>query len=201
MRRSIHPTVILPKDFNPYDSTIGDDTTIWAFAHISAGAVIGANCMIGEGVHIGPGVKVGDGCRIQNGAQLFEGVTLEKNVFIGPHVVFTNILVPRAFAKRAGAFNQTLVKRGASIGANATILSGIEIGAFALVGAGAVVTKPVRHHMLIVGNPARQVADVCDCGERLQTYAGRGDPAYSTCPRCHARYFWDETGPVRESSK
>lgn len=178
---------------------IGFGTKIWACTHISAGAVIGSNCMIGEGVHIGPGVKIGEGCRIQNGAQLFEGVTLEENVFIGPHVVFTNVKTPRAFVKRADAFELTRVKKGASIGANATILPGIEIGEYAMVGAGSVVTKDVRKNMLILGSPARQVADVCDCGERLRLYTGQGNPAYATCPRCHARYTFDETGPVRET--
>jgi UDP-2-acetamido-3-amino-2,3-dideoxy-glucuronate N-acetyltransferase len=171
-----------------YSLAIGDDTKIWRNAHISHGAVIGANCMIGEGVHVGPGVKIGNGCRIQNGAQLFEGVTLEENVFVGPHVVFTNVLVPRAFSKRAGAFGQTLVKRGASIGANATILCGIEIGEFAMVGAGSTVTRPVRQRSIVVGNPAQFRADVCDCGGKL---------FHLQCPQCRAKYSYDETGPVR----
>jgi UDP-2-acetamido-3-amino-2,3-dideoxy-glucuronate N-acetyltransferase len=178
--------------------SIGEGTKVWRGAYIGRGAVIGTNCMIGQGVHIGPGVKIGNGCRIQNGAQLFEGVTLEENVFIGPHVVFTNILLPRAFVKHAGAFNQTLVKKGASIGANATILSGIEIGAFAMVGAGSVVTKPVPHHALVHGNPSRSAGTwVCDCGAKLNVYAGTGNPVYATCSACHARYDFDDTGPVR----
>ena len=185
---SIHPSVIRPKDFDL--ASIGDNTTIWALAHISRGVVVGKRCMIGEGVHVGPGVKIGDGCRIQNGAQLFEGLTLEENVFVGPHVVFTNVRsVPRAFAKRASAFDLTLVKRGASIGANVTIICGIEIGEFAMVGAGSVVTQSVRHHTLVVGNPTRHFADICDCGERL---------FHLQCPQCHAKYSFGESGPVRE---
>ncbi len=190
MRISIHPTVIKLKDFDL--ANIGDGTVIWAFAHISRGATSGKSCMIGEGVHIGPGVKIGDGCRIQNGAQLFEGVTLEENVFIGPHVVFTNVAgVPRAFSKRAAAFDLTLVKKGASIGANATILPGIEIGAFAMIGAGSVVTATVHHHTLVVGNPARVLADICDCGEKL---------FHMQCPQCQAYYGYDETGLVRRET-
>lgn len=190
-----HTTALLA---SPSRCTIGVDTKIWAFAHISRGADIGSNCMIGEGVHVGPGVKIGNGCRIQNGAQLFEGVTLEENVFIGPHVVFTNVKTPRAFVKRVYAFELTLVKKGASIGANATILPGIVIGEYALVGAGAVVTKDVRKNMRVVGNPAGQVADVCDCGERLRLCTRPGNAPYAICYRCHARYTFDEAGPLRE---
>ena len=185
---SIHPSVIRPKDFDL--ASIGDNTTIWALAHISRGVVVGKRCMIGEGVHVGPNVKIGDGCRIQNGAQLFEGVTLEENVFVGPHVVFTNVRgVPRAFAKRAGAFDLTLVKRGASIGANATIICGIEIGEFAMVGAGSVVTHNVPHHALAFGAPAKLAGWLCDCGERL---------FHLQCPQCRAKYSFGESGPVRE---
>lgn len=187
MSRSVHPSVIRSKDFDL--ANIGDDTTIWAFAHISRGAIIGSNCMIGEGVHVGPGVKIGNGCRIQNGAQLFEGVTLEENVFIGPHVVFTNVgSVPRAFAKRASAFDLTLVKKGASIGANATILCGIEIGAFAMIGAGSVVTKSVRRQSLVYGNPAAHHRDICECG---------GELFHLQCPQCQAKYNFGEDGLTR----
>lgn len=169
---------------------IGDDTNIWRNTHISAGAVIGSNCMIGQGVHVGPGVKIGDGCRIQNGAQLFEGVTLEENVFIGPHVVFTNVLTPRAHVKRADAFDLTTVRRGASIGANSTILCGIEIGEYAMVGAGTVVTKPVIRHALVHGNPAHHHGGwVCVCGEKLFHLA---------CPKCHSKYRVDKDGPYLE---
>lgn len=178
-----YPTAIID-----FPCEIGDDTAIWRNAHISRDAVIGSNCMIGEGVHVGPGVKIGDGCRIQNGAQLFEGVTLEENVFVGPHVVFTNVLTPRAFSKRADAFAQTLVKRGASIGANATILCGIEIGEFALIGAGSVVTKSVPHHALAFGTPTKVAGWVCDCGENL---------FHLQCTKCHAKYHFDENGPTR----
>lgn len=186
-----HASTLYPDARIDFPCEIGDDTKIWLHAHISRGAVIGSNCMIGEGVHVGPGVRIGNGCRIQNGAQLFEGVALEKNVFVGPHVVFTNVgSVPRAFAKRASAFDLTLVRKGASIGANATILPGIEIGEFAMVGAGSVVTKSVRRHSLVYGNPALHHTNVCACGEKL---------FHLQCPQCRAKYRHDENGPHRDA--
>lgn len=148
-------------------ASIGNGSRVWAYASIATGAVIGKNCVIGQAVHIGPKVIVGSGCKIQNGAQLFEGVTLEDDVFIGPHVVFTNVLTPRAFIDRKAEFKPTLVKRGASIGANATIICGVTIGEYAMVGAGSVVTKNVRHHALMVGNPAKETDLVCTCGARM----------------------------------
>lgn len=169
--------------------SIGEGTKVWRGAYIGRGAVIGTNCMIGQGVHIGPSVKIGNGCRIQNGAQLFEGVTLEESVFIGPHAVFTNVgAVPRAFAKRASAFDLTLVKKGASIGANATILCGIEIGAFAMVGAGSVVTKHVRRQALVFGNPATHHYNICECG---------GELFHLQCPRCQTKYHFGKDGLTR----
>jgi UDP-2-acetamido-3-amino-2,3-dideoxy-glucuronate N-acetyltransferase len=186
-------SMLFPYAAVDFPCEIGDDTTIWAFAHISRDAVIGSNCMIGEGVHVGPGVKIGNGCRIQNGAQLFEGVTLEENVFVGPHVVFTNFLTPRASRRTAvghsNVFAPTLVKRGASIGANATILCGIEIGEFAMIGAGSVVTRSVRRQMLVYGNPAKHSADICECGEKLFRLQ---------CPQCQIKYGYDKSGPVRD---
>jgi UDP-2-acetamido-3-amino-2,3-dideoxy-glucuronate N-acetyltransferase len=147
-----------------FETKIGVGTRIWAFASVQPGALIGDNCTIGEGVHIGPKVIVGNGCKIQNGAQLFEGVTLEDDVFIGPHVVFTNVTNPRAFVNRKAEFEPTLVKRGASIGANVTIICGVTIGEYAMVGAGSVVTRDVRPHSLVVGNPAQTRQYVCKCG-------------------------------------
>ena len=146
---------------------IGEGTKIWGFASVEKGVSIGCNCVIGMYVHVGPHVVIGHGCKIQNGAQLFEGVTLEDDVFIGPHAVFTNVKVPRAHVSRKAEFKPTLVKRGASIGANATILCGITIGEYALVGAGSVVTEDVAAHALVYGNPAKPHGAVCKCGERL----------------------------------
>lgn len=170
------------------ETVIGPDTKIWAFAHISRGAVVGKNCMIGEGVHVGPGVKIGNGCRIQNGAQLFEGVTLEENVFIGPHVVFVNTKVPRVRDQKV-TFSPTHVGRGSSIGANATILCGLSIGKFALIGAGAVVTRPVQAYECVVGNPANHHGWSCVCGEQLSH-------DYE-CASCGMRFRSTETGIER----
>jgi len=162
-----------------FETNIGVGTKIWAFASFQAGAQIGERCTIGEGVHIGPRVVVGNGCKIQNGAQLFEGVTLEDDVFVGPHVVFTNVWTPRAFIDRKAEFKPTLVKRGASIGANATIICGVTIGEYALIGAGAVVAKDVRPHELILGVPGEHAGWVCRCGGPL--------PGGNTCAACGAR--------------
>jgi UDP-2-acetamido-3-amino-2,3-dideoxy-glucuronate N-acetyltransferase len=175
-----HATAVIECRWND----IGDDTKIWHFTHVMAGADIGKNCMLGQGVHVGPGVHIGDGCRIQNGAQLFDGVVLEDNVFVGPCVVFTNVKTPRAFVKRASAFDRIVVKRGASIGANATILPGVTIGEYAMVGAGAVVADHVSAHGIVLGNPARWRGWVCECGEVL-SYP---PDVAAACPSCHARY-------------
>ena len=145
--------------------------------------------MIGEGVHVGPGVKIGDGCRIQNGAQLFEGVTLEENVFIGPHAVFTNVLVPRAFSKRAHAFAVTLVRQGASIGANATIICGTAVAEFAMVGAGSVVTKNVGAYRVVHGVPAIPRAYVCRCGVVFRPVESI---PIARCTTCSAEYASDD---------
>lgn len=177
------------------ETSIRHNTRIWAFSSVAAGAMIGERCTIGQGVHIGPKVVVGNGCKIQNGAQLFEGVTLEDDVFIGPHVVFTNVTIPRAFVNRKAEFKPTLVKKGASIGANATIVCGITIGEYAMVGAGSVVTKSVPAHALVTGNPARFTRWVCRCGNKLQqTHWAKIEPdgassARYGCVSCTASYL------------
>lgn len=175
-------------------SAIGEGTHIWHFSHVMAGARIGARCTIGQSVHIASNVVVGNGCKIQNGAQLFEGVELLDDVFIGPHVVFTNVLTPRAFVNRRAEFAPTRVGRGASIGANATILCGVTVGQYALIGAGAVVTQDVPPHRLVVGNPTRALGWVCQCGERLSADAWPGVPSSSTCGRCNAKYSFGADG-------
>lgn len=162
-------------------AAVGPNTRIWAYASVAAGAVVGARCTLSQAVHVGPRVRIGNDCKIQNGAQLFTGVTLEDDVFIGPHVVFTNVTVPRAFIDRKSEFKPTLVKRGASIGANATVLCGVTIGEYAMVGAGAVVTHDVPSHTLVVGNPARGIGIVCKCGEKLDELSLR----CTACPRAY----------------
>ena len=145
---------------------LGNDCLVWGMAYVMRGAYIGPHCMLGQSVHVGTEARIGSHCSIQNGAQIFTGVTLEDGVFIGPHVSFTNVTVPRAFTK-AVKLETTLVKLGASIGANATIVCGVEIGEFAMIGAGSVVTKNVNPHMLMAGNPAKQLGWVCRCGKRI----------------------------------
>lgn len=173
---------------------IGEGTKIWSFANVQRGARIGRDVVIGSGVHIGRDVIVGNGCKIQNGAQLFEGVTLEDDVFIGPHAVFTNVLTPRAFQK-AAEFKKTLIKKGVSIGANATILCGITIGEYAQVGAGTVVTKDVEAHTRVIGVPARASCKICICGQVMPRpiYGDLGQmakPIELSCKDCGRRYAY-----------
>ena len=165
--------------------TIGDDTAIWHFCHVMSGSEIGPRCRIGQNVVIGPRASLGANCKIQNNVSIYEGVTLEDDVFCGPSMVFTNVLTPRcAFPRNTGSdFAPTLVRQGASIGANATIVCGVTIGRHALVGAGAVVTKDVADYAVVVGNPARQRGWACQCGVVLQT---EGDSA--TCGECDRQY-------------
>lgn len=183
------------------ETLIGAGTGVWAFAYVGPGAKIGLNCTIGQGAHIGPDVVIGDGCKIQNGAQLFEGVVLEHDVFIGPHVVLTNVKTPRAFVNRKAEFTPTLVKHGASIGANATILCGVTIGEYAMIGAGTVVTRNVEPHAIVTGVPETGVGWACRCGERLYERSGGmalrfhpaqiQKPSAVTCERCGAAYIYD----------
>jgi acetyltransferase-like isoleucine patch superfamily enzyme len=150
---------------------IGAHTRVWAFAHVLPGARIGAGCNICDGVFVENEVTIGDQCTIKNGVAVYNLVTLEDEVFVGPNAVFTNDMIPRAgrFKGKAEDFLPTRVKMGASIGANATIVCGNEIGSYALVGAGAVVTKNVPPHAIVAGNPAKIVGHVCACGKRLKT--------------------------------
>lgn len=147
---------------------IGEGTKIWHFSHISSGASIGKNCVIGQNVFIGKNVKIGDGVKIQNNVSVYEGVELENAVFIGPSVVFTNVKNPRAFIERKNEFKKTLVKNGASIGANATIICGNIIGEYALIGAGSVVTKQIPAYEVWYGNPATKKGIVDEEGNLKQ---------------------------------
>jgi len=162
---------------------IGKDTKIWHFSHIQAGAVIGEGVSIGQNVNIGNNVRIGNAVKIQNNVSVYEGVELEDYVFCGPSMVFTNILNPRSeFPQRGSDFYApTLVKRSASIGANATIVCGSTIGAYALIAAGAVVTQSVPDHALMVGVPARQVGWVCKRGHRIQFKGHEGHCGHPEC--------------------
>jgi UDP-2-acetamido-3-amino-2,3-dideoxy-glucuronate N-acetyltransferase len=175
-----------PSSFVDEGVSIGAGAKIWHFSHILPRTVIGAECNIGQNVVIGPAVAIGRGCKIQNNVSLYQGVTLEDEVFCGPSMVFTNVFNPRAAIRRMDEARPTLVKRGASLGANSTIVCGVTIGRFAFVGAGAVVTRNVPDHALVYGNPARQKAWVCLCGEKL----GRD----LRCAACAASYETFETG-------
>lgn len=145
---------------------IGNGTKIWHFSHVMSNSSIGRNCNIGQNVVISPFVSIGDGVKIQNNVSVYTGVTCEEDVFIGPSVVFTNVINPRAFIERKDEFKSTMVKKGASIGANATIVCGVTIGEYAMIGAGAVVVKDVEPYALVVGNPARQIGFVDKEGNR-----------------------------------
>lgn len=160
---------------------IGNDTKIWHFCHIQSGAVIGEKCSLGQNVNIANNVHIGNEVKIQNNVSVYEGVEIEDGVFLGPSCVFTNDLTPRArYPKGHENYKRTLIKEGASIGANATIVCGHTIGKCAMVAAGAVVTEDVEAHALVVGVPARQVGWVCECGQVL-------DREF-TCPDCERNY-------------
>ncbi len=164
-------------------ATIGTSTKIWHFCHVMPGAVIGERCSLGQNVVVMPGTRIGNNVKIQNNVSIYEGVTLEDDVFCGPSCVFTNVLTPRSHVSRKNEYAPTLVKRGASIGANATVVCGTNIGEYAFIGAGAVVTSDVPAYGLMVGVPARRVGWMCQCGERLRVSGG---PA--VCGRCGSRY-------------
>ncbi len=150
--------------------TIGVGTKIWHFSHIQSGAIIGKNCVFGQNVNVGNNVKIGNGCKIQNNVSIYEGVELEDFVFCGPSMVFTNIKIPRSEFPQKGSefYSKTLVKKSASIGANATIVCGVTIGEYAMIGSGAVVTKDVPPYSLVVGNPGRVICKVDKLGHRIQ---------------------------------
>ncbi len=158
----VHETAIIDPDVQ-----IGDGTKIWHFCHILSGSQIGPNCTLGQNVMIGPDVSVGSRCKIQNNVSLYKGVILEDDVFCGPSMVFTNVRNPRSHVERKDEFLPTLVEKGATIGANATVVCGSTLGSYSFVGAGAVVTRSIPAHALVVGNPARQIGWMCSCGERL----------------------------------
>ena len=181
----IHETAVLDEGCE-----IGAGTKVWHFSHILRGSRIGRDCVIGQNVMIGPDVGVGDGCKIQNNVSLYTGVTLEDDVFVGPSAVFTNVLTPRAFIDRSREFEPTLVRRGATVGANATIVCGVTIGRFALVGAGAVVVADVPDHGLVAGVPARLIGHVCRCGATL----GFGTGVEARCASCGS--VWERRGDV-----
>lgn len=162
MNYSAHATAVVDAG-----AQIGAGTRIWHFSHVMPGAVIGANCNIGQNVFIDNNVQVGNGCKVQNNVSLYNSVVLEDDVFVGPSVVFTNVINPRAFIERKSEFKPTILARGASIGANVTIVCGVRIGEYALIGAGAVVTKDVPNYVPVMGNPGRVIGKVDKVGNKL----------------------------------
>jgi len=148
--------------------TIGDNTKIWHFSHVLSGTNIGTNCSFGQNCVVGPNVNIGNGVKVQNNISIYEGVEVEDDVFLGPSMVFTNVINPRAFIVRKDEFKKTLLKKGCSIGANATVVCGVTIGEYALIGSGAVINKNVKPYALMVGVPARQIGWVSKAGNTLR---------------------------------
>jgi len=172
-------------------AVIGVGTRIWHFCHVMPGAVIGDRCNLGQNVVVMPGTRIGNHVKIQNNVSIYEGVVLEDDVFCGPSCVFTNVTNPRSHVSRKAEYQPTLVRRGSTIGANATIVCGVTLGEYSFIGAGAVVLSDVPAHALMVGVPARRVGWMCQCGVRLQFRDGR-----AACPACRAGYE-EKDGVVR----
>ena len=185
-----HPTAVIDEG-----CSIGRGTRIWHFSHIMPGSQLGENCNIGQNVVISPGVSLGNNVKVQNNVSIYTGVTCEDDVFLGPSMVFTNIVNPRSAVVRRDQYVRTLVRRGASIGANATIVAGIELGAFSFVGAGAVVLRDVPPYGLVVGNPARQIGWMSEFGHRLEF----NEQGQASCPESGEKYLLDHDG-VRKIS-
>lgn len=176
------------------DVEIGEGTKIWHFCHIQRGARIGKRCSLGQNVNVSNHVKIGDGCKIQNNVSLYEGVELENDVFCGPSCVFTNDLTPRAkYPKGSAGYKKTLVREGASIGANATVVCGHTVGKWALIGAGAVVASNVADHALMLGVPAKQAGWVCECGAVLLV-----DGVRAVCTACGRKYRLRDGSQIEE---
>ena len=174
-----HETAVIDKD-----CTIGNDTKIWHFCHIMSNCTIGKSCNIGQNVVVSPGVILGNNVKVQNNVSIYTGVICEDDVFLGPSMVFTNIVNPRSAVNRKNEYLETAVKKGATIGANATIICGNTIGEFAFIGAGSVVTREVKPYALVVGNPSKQIGWVSEYGHRLEF----NDNGFATCKESNQKY-------------
>jgi UDP-2-acetamido-3-amino-2,3-dideoxy-glucuronate N-acetyltransferase len=180
----VHPTAVVDEPVE-----MGEGTRVWHFTHIMSGAKVGRNCIIGQNVFIGSGAILGDNIKIQNNVSIYEGVIVEDDVFCGPSMVFTNVYNPRSFISRKKEFRKTLVRKGATIGANTTIVCGNTIGRYAFIGAGSVVTKDVPDYALFYGNPGRLRGWVCQCAEEIVFRSGK-----AVCKACGKRYRKDRFG-------
>ena len=181
MNYTVHPSAIVDEG-----AQIGEGTRVWHFVHVCGGARIGKGVSLGQNVFVGNKVVIGDHCKVQNNVSVYDNVTLEKGVFCGPSMVFTNVYNPRSLIERKSEYRDTLVKKGATLGANCTIVCGATIGEYAFVGAGAVVTKNVPAYALMVGVPARQIGWMSEFGEQLDLpLSGQAE---ATCPHSGARY-------------
>lgn len=186
-----HPTAVIDEG-----CVIGAGTTIWHFCHLMPGCEIGENCNLGQNVVVLPSVKLGNGVKVQNNVSIYTGVICEDDVFLGPSMVFTNVINPRSAHPRKHEYQSTLVKQGASIGANATIICGNTIGSYAMIGAGAVITKPVANYALVVGNPARQIGWVSRLGHRLQF-----DADHKAFCKESGKCYWLNNGEVKPENE
>lgn len=192
----------MEKDYFVHESSciddnvqIGKGTKIWHFCHFQSGAQIGENCSFGQNVNVSNNVKIGNGVKVQNNVSIYEGIELENYVFCGPSAVFTNVLTPRAkYPSGVAGYLHTVVKEGATIGANATIVCGHTIGKWAMIAAGAVVTKEVPDYALMAGVPAKQIGWVCECGGRL-------DEGVWECKKCGRKYLISESGLIKTSTE
>ncbi|MCF8275916.1 MAG: acetyltransferase [Flavobacteriales bacterium] len=178
-----HETAVIDND-----CIIGDGTKIWHFSHVMSHSELGENCNLGQNVVISPGVKLGNNVKVQNNVSIYTGVTCEDDVFLGPSMVFTNVTNPRSAVNRRGQYEKTLVGKGATIGANATIVCGHNIGTFAFIGAGSVVTKDVPSYALLVGNPARHIGWMSEFGHRLEF----DKEGFAVCPESGEKYQLNE---------
>ncbi len=183
MKPQIHTSTIVDDG-----AIIGENTKIWHFTHISSKVIIGKNCSLGQNVFVGNNVIIGDNVKIQNNVSIYDGVILEDNVFCGPSMTFTNVINPRSHINRKDKFQKTIVKIGATIGANATIICGVELGEYSLVGAGTVVKKNVHSYETVVGVPASHLGWVCQCGEKLLFDSNNK----SHCNFCHKDYYLEK---------
>lgn len=187
MQTTIHPSAIVDEG-----ATIGEGCRIWHWVHVCGGARIGKGVSLGQNVFVGNKVVIGDHCKVQNNVSVYDNVTLEEGVFCGPSMVFTNVYNPRSLIERKSEYRDTLVKKGATLGANCTIVCGATIGAYAFVGAGAVITKDVPAYALMVGVPARQIGWMSEFGEQLALpLQGEGE---AICPHSGARYVLNDAG-------